>query len=60
LKISFAESQHQTKNGKSYGDLWLMVCGKHDLFVGFEVLTAAVMKGTVFWDITPCSPLKIN
>jgi hypothetical protein len=28
--------------------------------VGFEVLTAVVMKGTIFWDITPCSPLKVN
>jgi hypothetical protein len=25
---------------------------------GFEVLTAVVMKSTVFWDITPCSPLE--
>jgi hypothetical protein len=24
---------------------------------GFEVLTALVMKSTIFWDITPCSPL---
>jgi hypothetical protein len=28
--------------------------------VGFEVLTAVVMKSTVFWDITPCSTLKAN
>jgi hypothetical protein len=28
------------------------------IFVGFEVLTAVVMKSTIFWDITPCSPLK--
>jgi hypothetical protein len=28
--------------------------------VGFEVLTAAVMKSTIFWDIMPCSVLKIN
>jgi hypothetical protein len=28
------------------------------LLVGFEVLTEVVMKSTVFWDITPCSPLK--
>jgi hypothetical protein len=28
--------------------------------VGFEVLTAAVMKSTKFWDITPCSPLKVS
>jgi hypothetical protein len=28
--------------------------------VGFEVLTAVVMKSTVFWDITPCSPLSVD
>jgi hypothetical protein len=28
--------------------------------VGIEVLTAVVMKSTIFWDITPCSPLKVN
>jgi hypothetical protein len=27
---------------------------------GFEVLRAVVMKSTVFCDITPCSPLKVN
>jgi hypothetical protein len=26
----------------------------------FEVLTAVVMKSTIFWDITPCSPLKVG
>jgi hypothetical protein len=26
----------------------------------FEVLTALIMKGSVFWDITPCSPLEAN
>jgi hypothetical protein len=24
----------------------------------FEVLTAVIMKSSVFWDITPCSPVK--
>jgi hypothetical protein len=28
--------------------------------VGFYVLIAVVMKSTIFWDITPCSPLKVN
>jgi hypothetical protein len=28
--------------------------------VGFEVLTVVVTKSTIFWDITPCSPLKVN
>jgi hypothetical protein len=26
----------------------------------FEILTAAVMKSTIFWNITPCSPLSVN
>jgi hypothetical protein len=30
------------------------------VFVGFEVLIAMVMKSTIFWDVTPCSPLKVN
>jgi hypothetical protein len=28
--------------------------------VGSEVLTAVVMKYSVFWDITPCSRLEVN
>jgi hypothetical protein len=28
--------------------------------VGFEVVTAVVMKSTLFWDITPYSPLKVS
>jgi hypothetical protein len=28
--------------------------------VGFKVLTPVVMMNTIFWDITPCSPLKVN
>jgi hypothetical protein len=27
---------------------------------GFEVLTAVVMKSSILWDITPCSPLRVN
>jgi hypothetical protein len=30
------------------------------LVVGYEVLTATVMKSSTFMDITPCSPLKVN
>jgi hypothetical protein len=26
----------------------------------FDVLTAVVMKNTIFWDIMPCSPLKVS
>jgi hypothetical protein len=28
--------------------------------VEFEVLTAVVMKSTIFWDITQCSPLRVK
>jgi hypothetical protein len=30
------------------------------MYVGSEVLTAVVMKSTIFWDITPCSPLTVR
>jgi phosphatidylserine synthase len=29
-------------------------------YVGFEAPAAVVMNSSVFWDITPCSPLKVN
>jgi hypothetical protein len=29
-------------------------------YLEFEVCTAVIMKSTIFWDITPCSPLKVN
>jgi hypothetical protein len=34
--------------------------GEYPKDVGFEVLTAVVMKSIIFWDMTPCSPLKVN
>jgi hypothetical protein len=34
--------------------------GKQEIKVGFEVFTAVVMKGIIFWDMTPCSPLSVN
>jgi hypothetical protein len=27
--------------------------------VGLEVLAAVVQESLIFWDITPCSPLKV-
>jgi hypothetical protein len=33
---------------------------EHISRAGFEVLTAVVMKISIFWDITLCGPLKIN
>jgi hypothetical protein len=29
-------------------------------YIGFEVLTALIMKSPIFWDIMPCSLLKIH
>jgi hypothetical protein len=33
-----------------------VICG---ITLGFEVLTAVIMKSSIFGDITPCSPLKV-
>jgi hypothetical protein len=35
-------------------------CRKEDKSVRFEFLTAVVMKSTIFWDITPWSPLSVT
>jgi hypothetical protein len=32
----------------------------HSLFIGFKVLTAVNMESSVFLDISPCSPAKVN
>jgi hypothetical protein len=29
-------------------------------YIWFKVLTAVVMKSTIFWDISPCSPLEVK
>jgi hypothetical protein len=34
-----------------------VACRGH-IYVAHEVLTAVVKKSSIFWDITPCSPLK--
>jgi hypothetical protein len=30
------------------------------LLLEFEVLTTVIMNSSIFWDITPCSTLKVN
>jgi hypothetical protein len=30
------------------------------IWSGFEVLTAMFIKISIYWDITPCRPLKVN
>jgi hypothetical protein len=32
----------------------------HAASVGFEGITAVIMKCSVFWDLMPCNPLKVN
>jgi hypothetical protein len=31
-----------------------------EAYIGSEVLAAVVMNNSIFWDVTPCSPLKVN
>jgi hypothetical protein len=40
----------------NHGSVGFDVKTSHN-YVGFEVLTAVVMKSIIFWDMTPCSPL---
>jgi hypothetical protein len=28
--------------------------------IGFEIYTPVITKSSIFWDVTPCSPLKID
>jgi hypothetical protein len=37
-----------------------IMCGAINPLVGFEVLTAVVMKSSIFWDTTLCRTLKVN
>jgi hypothetical protein len=46
-------------SGKSQvGPYLTMETSQHN--IGFEVLTTIVTNNSIFWDITLCSPLKIN
>jgi hypothetical protein len=38
----------------------LLYFGIYVCYAGFEVLTPVVMKSRIFWNITPCSPVKDN
>jgi hypothetical protein len=40
--------------------LWVIAPLTGISHVGSEVLIAAIMKNCIFWDITPCNPLKVN
>jgi hypothetical protein len=53
--------RHQQLRGEGRGDMW-EPWGRiqtQDDCVGFKVITAVVMKSTIFWDIKPYSPLRL-
>jgi hypothetical protein len=45
---------------KAYNLNRLRVFMFYSWYIGFEFFTAVVMKGIIFWDISPCSPLSFN
>jgi hypothetical protein len=58
-------------NAKIILDIWkcVMLCSlgilgifleTEETVVGYEVITAVVMKSTTLWDITTCSPMTFN
>jgi hypothetical protein len=55
--------QHQTTDGRSYPphEVYACISGRQNAIdSGSEVLSAVVMKSSVFWDTTPSSPLNVN
>jgi hypothetical protein len=57
IEIEFMSNLRVSKFG---GFLLPFGSGTIVFSVGFEVLTAVVMKSTIFWDITPCCSLSVN
>jgi hypothetical protein len=52
-------SSRRTPRTRSGEDSHLSgIFGEFYSYVGSEVLTAVAMKGSMFWGIMPCSPLK--
>jgi hypothetical protein len=39
---------------------FLVLCPRILYIIGSDVLTALIMKRTISWDKTPCSPFKVN
>jgi hypothetical protein len=51
LKSKLSLLQHGERTG---------VSSSYSFTIGFQILTAVVMKSSVFWEMTPYSPLKVN
>jgi hypothetical protein len=45
---------HRCENLKSCTVMYIVMSELGKYYVGFEVLTAVVMKSSLFWNITPC------
>jgi hypothetical protein len=48
------------RSTRSKSRLGLMDNLNQEFYIGFKVLKAVVMRSSIFWDIPPCSPLKVN
>jgi hypothetical protein len=46
--------------GSEFLEMVCALAGRRIAVLGFEVLTELIMKKSVFWDITSCSPLKFK
>jgi hypothetical protein len=49
-----------TEDGKTAAKVNMRSMNSVIFKAGFEVLIAVVMKSSIFCDITPCSPIKVN
>jgi hypothetical protein len=58
--IAFCSHVSPIHTFSSYFLLYIKVLMATAMFVGFEVLTAVVMKIYIFWDTTLCSLLKVD
>jgi hypothetical protein len=47
-------------SGYHYNELFSINTFMNVNYTESEVLTAVFMKSSISWDITPCSPLKVN
>jgi hypothetical protein len=46
--------------GQGRGHISLQIVTYMNIRVGFQILTAVVMKRSAFWYLTSSSPLKVN
>jgi hypothetical protein len=51
---------NNTRNNELYKDVEILYTCKMETLVGFEILTAVAMDSSIFWDITPRSPFRVN